>query len=173
MATIGGAAIAFTGTVLADRLRHRNEVDSSRRQRRRDLYVDFIVAAGLCHTRLRQLAEHNDSGTDQEQRSRAALTEAGIYEARERLFIDGTPAVTATGQTMFERLRALRRAVGNGAKMTSAEFHEAYHPYLAAVWAYRAAVRRELGSTALAPSTFGWPGWDGSETCSVCTPDSP
>ncbi|MFG3699524.1 hypothetical protein ACGF5C_16615 [Micromonospora sp. NPDC047620] len=168
IATLGGAAIAFTGTLLADFLRHRNERDRGQEARSRDLYIQFIVAAGICHTRLREIAQSADQHANREIDSRSALAEARIYEIRERLFIDAAPAVAAAGQIMFERLRAMRKVVANGASLTSPELHESYHPYLEAVWNYRAAVREELKNKSLSLSDFGWPVWNGSTTCSVC-----
>ncbi|MGQ5640923.1 MULTISPECIES: hypothetical protein [unclassified Streptomyces] len=69
---------------------------------------------------------------------------------------------------MFERLRDLRRAVATGAGPHSAAFHDAYHPYIAAAWGYRVAVREELEGTSLSPATFGLSAWDGKERCRDC-----
>ncbi|MFD7941755.1 hypothetical protein ACFV5K_01795, partial [Streptomyces sp. NPDC059744] len=55
VATLGGAVIAISGTVLADRLRTRQEVDRGLGARRREAYIDFIAAAGAAHTQLRRL----------------------------------------------------------------------------------------------------------------------
>jgi hypothetical protein len=168
IATGSGAVIALTGTLLNDHLRDRRETRHGRQSRTRDLYAEFIVAAGICHTRLRQLAQDPGSRPDLETAVRDALIEAGIYEIRERLFIDASETVAAAGQTLYERLRDLRRAVANGASWSSREFHDVYHPYLDAAWGYRAAVRKELGSVPFAPSVFGWVTLNGTATCPVC-----
>jgi hypothetical protein len=168
VATIGGAMIAISGTVLADRLRTRHEDDRGVETRRREVYIQFITAAGTCHTRLRQLAQDPSAATDLEAVSRAALTDAGLYEIRERLFIDASSAVAGAGQTMFEGLRELRHAVAAGASLTSPAFHDVEHPYLSAVWSYRVAVRKELEGEGLSPADFGWAAWDGKERCPVC-----
>ncbi|WP_392876543.1 CchlQ [Streptomyces sp. LN499] len=144
VATLGGAVIAISGTVLADRLRTRQEVDRGLGARRREAYIDFIAAAGAAHTQLRRLAQAPDAATDLESASRAALTDARHYEVRERLFIDDSATVAGAGQAMFEQLRALRSAVAAGAPVSSPTFHDAYHLYIASVWAYRVAVRDEL-----------------------------
>ncbi|MGW7052670.1 CchlQ [Streptomyces sp. NPDC054887] len=168
MATLGGAVIAMSGTVLADHLRTRHEDDRGLESRRREVYVEFIAAAGSAHTALRRLANSPDAATDLEAASRAALVDAGLHEIRERLFVDASAKVAGAGQSMFERLRALRNAVAGGACDTSPAFHEVYHPYLDAVWAYRVAVRNELEGRSLSPSAFGWTAWDGRERCLVC-----
>jgi hypothetical protein len=160
--------IAISGTVLADRLRTRHEDGRGAETRRREVYIQFITAAGICHARLRQLAQDPDAAADLEADSRAALTDAGLYEIRERLFIDASSAVAGAGQTMFERLRELRHAIAAGASQSSSAFHEAEHPYLAAVWAYRVAVRKELEGEGLSPAVFGWAAWDGKERCPIC-----
>jgi hypothetical protein len=170
VATASGAVIAIAGTVLADHLRGLRDDDRGRLQRRRDAYIAFIVAAGVCHTRLRQIAQGGAGGGDPDAASRAVLAEVGIYDARERLFIDATAAVAGAGQAMFERLRALRQVVATGAGLSSAAFHDAYHPYLDTVWRYRAAVRVELETTALSPLVFGWDSWDGTDRCPLCRP---
>ena len=171
VATLGGAVIAISGTVLADRLRTRQEADRGLGARRREAYIDFIAAAGAAHTQLRRLAQAPDAATDLESASRAALTEARLYEVRERLFIDASATVAGAGQAMFEQLRALRSAVAAGAPVSSPAFHDAYHPYIASVWAYRVAVRDELEGKSLSPAVFGWHAWDGKERCPLCNGD--
>ncbi|MFF8828481.1 CchlQ [Streptomyces sp. NPDC015131] len=170
MATVSGGTIAISGTVLAEYLRRRHEDDSGVEARRRATYTEFIDAAGVCHARLRQLARSPGAAAaaDLDAAGRAALSEAGVYEARERLFIDATPSVAAAGQAMFERLRALQRAVAAGAALSSPAFHDAYHPYIDAVWRYRVAVRAEVEGRSLAPADFGWADWDGRDRCTLC-----
>lgn len=165
---VSGGALAMAGTVLADRLRHRYEADRGTGERRRAVYLEFITAAEACHARLRAIAEDPAAQADPEAAARAALSEAGIYEARERLFLDATTGVAGAGQAMFERLRAVQRAVAGGAALTSAAFHDAYHPYIEAVWAYRVAVRAELEGQHLVPADFGWGRWDGTDRCARC-----
>jgi hypothetical protein len=169
-ATISGAVIAICGTVLADRLRTRRDDDRGLAGRRREAYIEFITAAGAAHAQLRYLAQDPSGPADLEAASRAALADARLYEARERLFIDASPAVASAGQAMFERLRGLRRTVAAGAPGSSPAFHEAYHPYIEAVWAYRTAVRGELEGGGLSPAVFGWAEWGGLDRCPLCRP---
>ncbi|MFC7303850.1 CchlQ [Streptomyces monticola] len=168
IATGSGGLIAISGTVLADFLRHRHENDRTVEARRRAVYNEFIVATGTCHTRLRELAQGRGEQGDLETASRAALTDAGIYDVRERLFIEGSTTVAGAGQAMFVQLRALRRVVATGAAQDSPAYHAVYHPYLAAVWGYRAAVREELDGRPLVPADFGWAEWGGRDSCAVC-----
>ncbi|MEV0371809.1 CchlQ [Streptomyces sp. NPDC050636] len=168
VATVSGGSIAISGTVLADYLRNRHEDDRGLGARRRAVYIEFITAAGVCHARLRQIAQAPGAEADLDTASRAALSDAGIYEVRERLFIDATTAVASAGQAMFEQLRALQHAVAAGASLTSSAFHDAYHPYIGTVWAYRLAVRNELDGRSLSPEAFGWGEWDGKDRCPMC-----
>ena len=168
VATVSGGSIAIAGTVLADHLRHRYEADRGVGERRRAVYIAFITAAEACHARLRQIAQAPGTAADLDAVTRAALNDAAIYEARERLFIDATADVASAGQAMFEQLRALQRAVAAGAEPTSPAFHDAYHPYIGTVWAYRVAVRRELEGQSLSPTVFGWERWDGMDRCPMC-----
>lgn len=78
-----------------------------------------------------------------------------MHEVRERLFIDTTTTVAGAGQAMFRQLRLLQRVVATGASLTSPAFHDVYHPYLAAVWTYRVAVRTELEGLPLSPDGAG------------------
>ncbi|MGW7072671.1 CchlQ [Streptomyces sp. NPDC054855] len=177
VAAVSGGSIAITGTVLADHLRHRHEAGRGLNERRRAVYIEFISAAEGCHSRLRQIAQGpgapgGDGEGDLDAVTRAALTEATIYEVRERLFIDASSAVAGAGQVMFERLRALRKAVATGATQTSPAFHAAYHPYIGSVWGYRVAVRKELDGQSLSPEEFGWSSWDGRDRCPLCRGES-
>ncbi|MEU9503705.1 CchlQ [Streptomyces sp. NPDC048196] len=168
VATVSGGLIAISGTVLADQLKQRHEKARSSAERRRAVYIEFISAAGVCHARLRRIAQEPDAEADPVAAVRAALTDAAIHEVRERLFIDASIAVAGAGQAMFERLRALQRAVAEGARQNSRAFHDVYHPYLEAVWAYRVAVREELEGRPFAPTAFGWEEWDATDRCQVC-----
>ncbi|MET7415182.1 CchlQ [Streptomyces rubiginosohelvolus] len=168
IATVSGGFIAISGTVLADRLRQRHERDREADERRRSVYIEFIAAVGKCHTRLRGIAQAQDPGVDPDLAARAALDEAGVHEVRERFFIDASAQVAGAGQAMFQQLRAVQRIVGSGATHTSSAFHDAYHPYLDLVWAYRVSVRGELKDRAFSPESFGWEAWDGRERCPVC-----
>ncbi|MEV7374551.1 hypothetical protein AB0O51_27185 [Streptomyces sp. NPDC090301] len=49
----------------------------------------------------------------------------------------------------------LRRAVAASTGISTPAFHDVYHPYLDAVWAYREAVRNELEGYDLTPTVFG------------------
>ncbi|GAA1188028.1 hypothetical protein F4556_001058 [Kitasatospora gansuensis] len=171
VATLGGAVIAISGTVLADRLRNRHEDDRGLGARRREVYTAFIAAAGTTHTQLVKIAQTSADparADEADPASRAALVDSGLYDVRERLYIDASEPVAGAGQRMFELLRELRRVVGSGAPQSSTAFHEAYHPYIEAVWAYRVAVRAELEGRSLTPAVFGWAAWDGRERCPVC-----
>ncbi|WP_406397593.1 CchlQ [Streptomyces sp. NBC_00879] len=168
VAAVSGGSIAISGTVLADYLRHRHEQDRGVGERRRDVYIEFITAAGACHARLRQIAQDPGAEADVDTAAREALSDAAIHEVRERLFIDATTGVAAAGQSMFQQLRALQRTVAVGESLTSPAFHDAYHPYIGAVWTYRVAVRGELEGKPLAPEDFGWDGWDGRDRCPIC-----
>ncbi|MFF1477492.1 CchlQ [Streptomyces sp. NPDC058301] len=168
VATLSGGSIAISGTVLADFLRHRREDERGVGARRRAVYLEFITAAEACFARLRHLAQSPGEEPDLDAATRAAVRESGIQEVRERLFIEASTKVAGAGQGMFEHLRALRKAVATGAGPSSPVFHDAYHPYIAAVWAYRVAVREELEGQSLSPAAFGWGRWDGKDRCPVC-----
>ncbi|MFI6938758.1 CchlQ [Streptomyces sp. NPDC050418] len=167
IAAVSGGTLAVAGTVLADHQRRRHERDQGVGERRRAIYLEFIAAAGVCHAALRALDPADD---DVAAKARAALADCGIYEARERLYIDASAAVAGAGQKMFEQLSALQRVVGSGAHPDSVPYHDAYHRYIGSVWAYRVAVRGELDGKALEPGEFGWKRWDARDRCELCAP---
>lgn len=111
VATVSGGFIAMSGTVLSDRLRNRHEDDRNVTARRRAVHTEFIGPAGLCHARLRQLAQAPDTAADLDAASRAALTDAALCEVWERLFIDVTAEVAGAGQ-LLGRQRSLPAVPG-------------------------------------------------------------
>ncbi|MFJ9111246.1 hypothetical protein [Streptomyces sp. NPDC102283] len=115
VATVSGVFIAVSGTVLADRLRQRHEKDRGAQERRRAVYIEFIAAAGRCHTRLRGIAQAQGPAVDPDLPARAAFDEAAVHEVRERFFIDASADVAGAGQAMFQQLRPVQRVVGTGA----------------------------------------------------------
>ncbi|MFB7407316.1 CchlQ [Streptomyces sp. NPDC056202] len=131
VATLGDGFIAIAGTVLAERLRTRQEHRRSLQTRRRAVYTEFIAAAGAAHTELRRLAQSRVETTGLEEATRLALTDARVYEVRERLFLDASARITGTGQAMFESLRALRRTVAAGISTPGGVEHvlSHRHPY--------------------------------------------
>ncbi|WP_392895919.1 hypothetical protein [Streptomyces sp. LN699] len=76
VATLGGGLIALAGTVMADRLRTRQEHRRGLQARRRDVYREFIAAAGAAHTELRCLAQNGPPASALFRASRAAYGRA-------------------------------------------------------------------------------------------------
>jgi hypothetical protein len=47
-------------------------------------------------------------------------------------------------------------------------YHNAYHPYAEELWHLRAAIRKDLGTTALKPSDVDRDSWDSQANCEFC-----
>ena len=77
-------------------------------------------------------------------------------------------SVIAPAENALRRLGVLRDAVVDRAKLHTAPFHDAYHPFAEALWRLRSSIRIDLGSAALTPADLDKPGWDDKANCDFC-----
>ena len=47
-------------------------------------------------------------------------------------------------------------------------YHDAYHRYAAAIWAFRVIVRQDIGETPFEPADFGHSEWSERNECEIC-----
>lgn len=166
--TAFGAMIALGGTLLADRLRTRDEHGQRSLTTRRRAYLDFVLALGEGLQGLREVAATSLTGEERAVHANREVSRGGLYPARERfLMVAPTPLVT-TGQEVFEALIEVRDAVRAGAALASPEFHDAYHPYAERMWRFRLAIRDDVGASRLQPGDLSRRGWDHQAECRVC-----
>jgi hypothetical protein len=81
----------------------------------------------------------------------------------------GAPAVITASERLLLRLGGIYEAVRAGARPDSEQYHRAYHPFTDALWAFRLAVRTELGQPPLTPQALGRVDWSAQERCANCT----
>ena len=161
-----GAAIALSGTLLADVRRDRRVRVRDRDLDRRRYCVEYIVAMSRAHGALRAIA--TAGGFPAELRARAAEAMDPLFVAREQLLISGTGPLVVAGEEAFHRLVGIRDAVRVGEPLDSAAYHDAYHAFADAVWRFRMAIRADLREPDLTPEDLGRPDWTDRESCSVC-----
>lgn len=168
MSTAVGGAVALLGSVIAHSLRSRDERSRSVRTDRKHGYVEYLIALDAAHARLRQIADPDDPPDDITVRARRAFGESGVYEAREKLLLSANPSVVVPAEEALRRLATLRGAVRDGAKLHTMPYHDAYHPYAAALWKLRSSIRMDLGSAALTASDLDKRSWDEQANCDFC-----
>jgi hypothetical protein len=167
LSTIGGAAIALVGTMLADFLRGRGDRQRDNRSERRQGYLDFLLALNAGHERLRDVARTGGNG-DLRTATARAVTEAKVYEGREKLLMSADRAVATAGERAFQGLLRVRDAIRDGAELKSAPYHAAYHAFAEKLWRLREVIRTDLGVPELSAADLDRPGWDGAVTCETC-----
>jgi len=166
VSTIVGAAVALGGTVLAHRIRSRDESGRELRGERRQGYLDFIVALDGAHGALRDVA--NSDEPDRRHAAARAVSVNDVYEAREKFLLSANPAVITPGEKAFMRLIEVRKAIGDGARLGTPDYHEPYHGFAKALWDLRRAIREDLGGSTLTPADLDKKSWDGRDDCAVC-----
>src|SRR4051794_2083294 len=169
LSTVGGAAIALIGTVMADILRTRGYRDRDNRAERRQSYVDFVLALNAAHANLREVAAASASSADDRREAvRRAVADARVYEAREQLLMSANKEVVTVAERAFQGLLVVRDAVRAGATLRTVAYHGPYHQYAGALWKLRRTIRHDLGASYLSPKDLDKDGWDGQSTCEVC-----
>lgn len=166
--TAFGAIIALGGTVLADRLRTRDATGQRSLNTRQRAYLDFVLAMGEGLQGLRETAATPVTGEARRDAANLAVSQGGVYPARERFLMVAPTALVKAGQNAFEALIAVRDAVTAGGQLRSAEFHDAFHPYSEAMWLFRLAIRADVGASSLTPADAARTGWDEREHCRTC-----
>jgi hypothetical protein len=170
LSTAVGAMAALVGTVLAYKVRSRDEAGREFRAERRHSYIDFLVALDAAHGELRVVAD-SAAGTDRRTAAALAMTESHVYEAREKLLMSASPAVIKACEQAFRSVGDLRKAIRAGARTGEKEYHDPYHVFAEALWRLRLAIRQDLGGTALSPADLDKQSWDGRADCPVCEPE--
>ncbi|MGW0574612.1 hypothetical protein ACWD25_01300 [Streptomyces sp. NPDC002920] len=157
-----GALVGVGSTLLADRVRWRRDLVERTRQERREIYVscltryrlayeDMYAAAANHSPENAAAAGHVPGSTGREAAVReAAVREAfrasGADEVRESALICAPQELSDVIEGVYETLRDLVEVLASGEPpLDSPEFQERRLRHGQAVWAARAAMRRDLG----------------------------
>ncbi|MEU8284163.1 hypothetical protein AB0C01_07470 [Micromonospora sp. NPDC048905] len=168
VAAVVGALIALSGTLFADVRRDRQQRNRDYEQFRRETYVEFVLALNAAHAALRKVSDSPMSVEERRNAVNAAMSDAGLYGAREQLLMTATTSVVKAGEAVFHRVVGIRKAVRDGATTSSVEYHEAYHPFAEALWKFRMVVRTDFRQLVLAPMDVDRTTWSELESCAVC-----
>jgi hypothetical protein len=164
--TAVGGAVALIATVLAHRLGDRGTREREHEADRRHTYVDFLIALNSALAELRLIADGNDPHRDRV--ASQAMTASKVYETRERMLMSAGHEVLAPAEKTFQALVAYRNAIIEGARRTTPEYHDAYHPYADSVWELRLALRAFFGNGGLSPSDLNKEDWGSAAECRFC-----
>ncbi|SCG42996.1 hypothetical protein [Micromonospora coxensis] len=162
LSTGAGALIALSGSLLVDLRRERDTRSRDRDLDRWRTCVDFALALDAAHTALRTVPAGD------RQAAGVAMTEAGAYQARERLLMSGTPDLVVAGEAAFHRLVAMRKLIGAGSDLRSPAGHESYHEFAETLWTFRMAVRKHFGHRAIQPGALERRDWSERHECAYC-----
>lgn len=145
-----GALVGVGSTLLADRARWRRDLSDRTRQERKQIYVTVLTKYRLAYEAMHAAAV---TGRDQEDAVReAAVREAfrasGCDEARETALICAPQEMSDVLEKVYATLRELQDVFAAGdPPLDSPQVQERRRRHAEAIWAARAAIRRDLERT--------------------------
>ncbi|MFG1850141.1 helix-turn-helix domain-containing protein [Micromonospora carbonacea] len=130
--------------------------------------VAFMLALDEAHNALRAVARADLPPSARHDAANETLHNARVYAIRERLLVLGAAPLVAAAEVAFLRLIAIRDAIRAGARLDGADYHRVYHPFAEGLWAFRMALRADLGQSPLTPEELGRADWSDRERCRDC-----
>lgn len=142
-----GALVGVGSTLLADRVRWRRDVADRTRQERKQIYVTVLTKYRVAYEAMHAAAvagRGQDDGA-RETSVREAFRASGCDEARETALICAPQEMSDVLEKVYATLRDLQDAFAAGdPPLDSPELQERRLQHAEAVWAARAAMRRDL-----------------------------
>jgi hypothetical protein len=163
-----GAALALGATVIAHFLTSRDGRKRETLADQRRAYLDFALAAEAAHDGLRRAADPGRPHEDLTVETRHAMSESGVYGARETLLVTASAEINGAGEVLLRRLAVMRKAIRSGATLGTRAYHDVYHPVADALWRLRAIARSEFGNEPFKPEDLNKTTWDSQEDCAEC-----
>ncbi|MET9965553.1 hypothetical protein ABZZ80_06410 [Streptomyces sp. NPDC006356] len=142
-----GALVGVGSTLLADRARWRRDQADRTRQERRDLYVTVLTKYRLAYETMHAAAAADRDRTDAARQTavREAFRASGCDEARETALICAPQEMSDLLEDVYATLRDLQEVFAAGdPPLDSPELQERRLKHAEAIWAARAAIRRDL-----------------------------
>ncbi len=142
-----GALVGVGSTLLADRTRWRREQADRTRQERRDIYVTVLTKYRLAYEAMHAAAVtgRDQGGAVREAAVREAFRASGCDEARETALICAPQEMSDLLEDVYATLRDLQEVFAAGdPPLDSPELQERRLKHAEAIWAARAAMRRDL-----------------------------
>ncbi|WP_328880836.1 hypothetical protein [Streptomyces sp. NBC_00299] len=142
-----GAFVGIGSTLLADRARWRRDLTDRTRQERRQIYVTVLTKYRLAYEAMHAAAVTGRDQADaaRETAVREAFRSSGCDEARETALICAPQEMSDLLETVYATLRDLQDAFAAGdPPLDSPQLQERRLKHAEAIWAARAAMRRDL-----------------------------
>lgn len=168
ISTVLGAAVALGSIVVAQALSSRDRRGEQALLTQRQVYLDVAHAAEAAYGGLRTICEPGRTYDDLELAAAQAVSDSGIYRVRESALLILSQPVNRAVEQVLKAISRLERVTAKGAKLDTAGYHGAYHPFAEAMWALRREARRELGGGELRAEQIGKTSWDAAEDCGYC-----
>lgn len=149
-ATALGALVGVGSTLLADRARWRRDLADRTRQERKQIYVTVLTKYRLAYEAMHAAAVtgRDEAPSARETAVREAFRESGSDEARETALICAPQEMSDVLEKVYATLRELQDAFAAGdPPLHSPELQEQRLRHAEAIWAARAAMRRDLEGT--------------------------
>jgi len=142
-----GALVGVGSTLLADRARWRRDLADRTRQERQQIYVTVLTKYRLAYEAMHAAAVTGRDQADaaRETAVREAFRASGSDEARESSLICAPQEMSDVLESVYATLRDLQDVFAAGdPPLDSPELQERRLKHAEAVWAARAAMRRDL-----------------------------
>ncbi|MCL8015047.1 hypothetical protein [Streptomyces sp. AS02] len=145
-----GALVGVGSTLLADRARWRRDLADRTRQERKQIYVTVLTKYRLAYEAMHAAAVtgRDEAPAVRETAVREAFRESGCDEARETALICAPQEMSDVLEKVYATLRELQDAFAAGdPPLHSPQLQERRLRHAEAIWAARAAMRRDLEGT--------------------------
>ncbi|MFF6982148.1 hypothetical protein ACFZAV_31700 [Streptomyces sp. NPDC008343] len=141
-----GAFVGVGSTLLADRARRRRELTDRTRQERRQIHVTVLTKYRLAYEAMHAAAvTGRDQAAARETAVREAFRSSGCDEARETALICAPQEMSDLLEAVYATLRDLQDGFAAGdPPLDSPQLQERRLKHAEAIWAARAAMRRDL-----------------------------
>ncbi|WP_367322265.1 hypothetical protein [Streptomyces sp. HUAS ZL42] len=140
-----GALVGVGSTLLADRMRWRRDLAERNRQERKAIYVTCLTKYRQAYEDMYAASARPPEGTGRDASVREAFRASGCDEVRESALICAPRELSDLLEAVYATLRELLEVLAAGdPPLDSPEFQEHRLRHGRAVWAARAAMRRDL-----------------------------
>ncbi|MFF1723443.1 hypothetical protein [Streptomyces sviceus] len=141
-----GAFVGVGSTLLADRVRWRRDLAERTRQERKEIYVACLTKYRQAYEDMYAAALRPPAGVPLDTAVREAFRASGCDEIRESALVCAPQEMSDVIEAVYATLRQLQDVLAAAdPPLDSPAFQEHRLAHAKAVWAARAAMRRDLG----------------------------
>jgi hypothetical protein len=143
--TVVGGLVGVGSTLLADRARWRRDADRRNHQERKEIYVACLTKYRQAYEGMHAAATGHRGQDTLSTAVREAFRASGCDEVRESALICAPQELSDALEDVYTTLRELQEVLAAGdPSLDSPEFEEYRLGHGQAIWAARAAIRRDL-----------------------------